>query len=396
MFRKLIQFIHLLPLYWAISGLFIINNGDKILVTLIIISLVTKLIFHLFDDNESVVLNFNNMVGIVFICAIYASLKYYQTGYSSSEIRVLISTALYSLISLPKNIRYKSLIFVITLSSIYISYQTINILEIKNLSRTRLPLNAIPYANYTGLLSIIALYLSYISKNRLLSVLSALSFILLSINVILIDTRGTWLALIAVYITIIALIFIKKRNWKLTLISLLLFTTVIALSYPVIESRVDRSMKEVELLEKGNLNSSWGIRVQLWTAGYDIIKTEKSWLGLGQTKHLELIQEMYKKGKIKKSLARFDNKNFHNSIIDRTVKYGFIGLVLYIGVLIIPFIYGLKNFNSDYSSLLIIMPIFIFVAGLSYVPLSHPGTYFLYLLTSIFLINKSKSDRTHS
>nr|PMJ87066.1 hypothetical protein BCU13_11710 [Vibrio lentus] len=396
MFRKLIQFIHLLPLYWAISGLFIINNGDKILVTLIIISLVTKLIFHLFDDNESVVLNFNNMVGIVFICAIYASLKYYQTGYSSSEIRVLISTALYSLISLPKNIRYKSLIFVITLSSIYISYQTINIIEIKNLGRMRLPLNAIPYSNYTGLLSIIALYLSYISKNRLLSVLSALSFILLSINVILIDTRGTWLALIAVYITIIALIFIKKRNWKLTLISLLLFTTVIALSYPVIESRVDRSMKEVELLAKGNLNSSWGIRVQLWTAGYDIIKTEKSWLGLGQTKHLELIQEMYKKGKIKKSLARFDNKNFHNSIIDRTVKYGFIGFILYIGVLMIPFIYGLKNFNSDYSSLLIIMPVFIFVAGLSYVPLSHPGTYFLYLLTSIFLINKSQSDRTHS
>ncbi|MEZ8321816.1 O-antigen ligase family protein, partial [Vibrio splendidus] len=145
--------------------------------------------------------------------------------------------------------------------------------------------------------------------------LSALSFILLSINVILIDTRGTWLALIAVYITIIALIFIKKRNWKLTLISLLLFTTVIALIYPVIESRVDRSIKEVELLEKGNLNSSWGIRVQLWTAGYDIIKKEKSWLGLGQTKHLELIQEMYKKGEVKKSLARFDNKNFHNSII---------------------------------------------------------------------------------
>ncbi|PTO75170.1 hypothetical protein CWN81_05840 [Vibrio splendidus] len=396
MFRKLIQFIHLLPLYWAISGLFIINNGDKILVTLIIISLATKLIFHLFDDTENIVFDFNNMVGIVFICAIYASLKYYQTGYSSSEIRVLISTAIYSLISLPKNIRYKSLIFVITLSSIYISYQTINIIEIKNLSRMRLPLNAIPYANYTGLLSIIALYLSYISTNRLLSVLSALSFILLSINVILIDTRGTWLALIAVYITIIALIFIKKRSWKLTLISLLLFTIVIALIYPVIESRVDRSMKEVALLEKGNLNSSWGIRVQLWTAGYDIIKTEKSWLGLGQTKHLELIQEMYKKGEVKKSLARFDNKNFHNSIIDRTVKYGFIGLILYIGVLVIPFIYGIKNFNSDHSSLLIVMPVFIFVAGLSYVPLAHPGTYFLYLLTSIFLINKLKADRTHA
>ena len=53
------------------------------------------------------------------------------------------------------------------------------------------------------------------------------------------------------------------------------------------------------------------------------------------------------------------------------------------------------NLNSNYSPLLIIMPIFIFVAGLSYVPLAHPGTYFLYLLTSILLINKIRHDRTY-
>ncbi|PTO96227.1 hypothetical protein CWO08_08215 [Vibrio sp. 10N.286.48.B8] len=393
MFRKLMQIIHLLPIYWAVSGLFIINNGDKILVTLIIISLVAKLVGCLFDSDDSIDFKYNHMIGIVFICAIYASLKYYHSGYSSSEIRVLISTALYSAISIPKKIRYKSLIFIITLSSIYITYQTINIIEIKNLSRMKLPLNAIPYSNYTGLLSIIALYLGYISKSKLLSLLSVVSFILLTINVILVDTRGTWLALITVYITIIFLIFMKKRNWKVTLMSLALFATVTTLNYPIIKGRIDTSAKEIELLTKGNLDSSWGIRVQLWLVGYDIIKNDKSWLGLGQTKHLEIIQKMYKEGKVKKSLARFDNKNFHNSVVDRTVKYGFIGLILYISVLIIPFFYGIKNFNSNYSPLLLIMPIFIFVAGLSYVPISHPGTYFLYLLTTMFLIKKIKNNR---
>ncbi|MFV8461420.1 O-antigen ligase family protein [Vibrio campbellii] len=395
MLRKSIQLIHLLPIYWAVSGLFIINSGDKILVALIIASILVKLISCIFDENEHISLRDNYMIGVVFICAIYASFSYYHNGYSSSEIRVLISTALYSVISLPKKIRYKSLIYIITLSSSYILYQTISIIEIQNLSRMKLPLNAIPYANYTGLLSIITLYLSYSSNNKQLSILSILSFIFLSVNVILVDTRGTWLALISSYISIIFIIFVRKRSLKLTIISLSLLVSIALLSYPFIENSIERSIKEVELLKEGNLDSSWGIRVQLWKAGYSIINDTPSMLGLGQTEHLNLIQKMYREGKLSNRIAWFDNKNFHNSIIDRTVKYGFLGLMLYIGVILTPFIYGIRNLKSNYSPLLIIMPIFIFVAGLSYVPLAHPGTYFLYLLTSIFLINKIRHDRTY-
>ncbi|MEZ8035408.1 O-antigen ligase family protein [Vibrio crassostreae] len=254
----------------------------------------------------------------------------------------------------------------------------------------KLPLNPIPYSNFIGLLSIITLYLCYISKRRLLSFSSAFCFIILTINVILVDTRGTWLALIATYMTIIFLIFLKKRSWKLTLSSLLLLSTVIILSYPVVESRVNRTAEEVNLLKSGNLDTSWGIRIQLWMVGYSIVKDTPSWSGLGQKQHLEIIQNMYKEGKVRKSLADFDNKNFHNSIIDRTVKYGFIGALLYLFVLLVPFMYGIKYFKSNYSPLLILMPIFIFSAGLSYIPLSHPGTYFLYLFTSITLIKKIK------
>jgi O-antigen ligase len=386
------QFIHLLPIYWAVSGLFIVHNGDKILVALIIISLVTKILCSI-TKFDYIKIEHDNIIILILICTAYAVFKYYQNGYSSSEIRVLISTLLYSSISFPKKIRYKTLILITTISSIYISYQTINIIEIKHLSRFELPLNAIPYSNFLGLLSLIALYFCYISKSRILSALSVFNFILLSINVVLVDTRGTWLALIIAYIAITALIFIKKKNWKVTLISLSLFSTIAILSYPVIEGRIDRSMTEVKQLQEGNLHSSWGIRVQLWIIGYNIIEDNKSWLGLGQTAHLKIIDDLLKKKEVHRSLNWFDNKNFHNSIIDRTVKYGFIGALLYFLVLLIPFIYGIRHFNSSYSPLLLIMPIFIFSAGLSYIPLSHPGTYFLYLFTSITLINKIKYEK---
>lgn len=395
MFRKVMQFIHLLPIYWAVSGLFIVHNGDKILVALIIISLVTKILCSI-AKIDNIKIEHNNIIILILICTAYAIFKYYQNGYSSSELRVLISTLLYSSISFPKNIRYKLLISIISISSIYISYQTINIIEIKNLSRYELPLNAIPYANFLGLFSLITLYLSYISKSRLLSVLSIFSFILLSVNVVLVDTRGTWLALIIAYIAITALIFIRKKSWKVTLISLSLFSTIAILSYPVIESRIDRSMTEIKQLKEGDLHSSWGIRLQLWIIGYNIIEDNKSWLGLGQTAHLKIIDDLLKKKEVLRALNWFDNKNFHNSIIDRTVKYGFIGAFLYFLVLLIPFIHGIRNFRSNYSPLLLIMPIFIFSAGLSYIPLSHPGTYFLYLFTSIFLINKINNEKEQS
>lgn len=397
MLKKTIDFIHLLPIYWAVSGLFIVNNGDKILVALIISSLVIKIahcILHGVSFN--ITLTSNKLIILLLLCSIYASLKYYHNGYSSSEIRVLISTFLYTSISMPRKIRYKTLISFITASTLYISHQTINIIEIKHLSRGGLPLNAIPYANFLGLLAVISFYCFYISKSKTLSALSLLNFILLNICVILVDTRGTWLALISVYICIVALIFIRKKSWKLTIVSLLLFTSTSILSYPIVKDRIDNSVKEIKLLQEGNLRSSWGKRIQLWKVGYNIVKENPSWFGLGQTEHLKIIQNMFKEGKVDKTIAKFDNKNFHNSIIDRTVKYGFIGLILYLFSLAIPFTYGIKHLRSDYSPPLILMPVFIFVAGLSYVPLSHPGTYFLYLLTSIFLINKLKIDRTHA
>lgn len=150
------QFIHLLPIYWAVSGLFIVPNGDKILVALIIISLVTKILCSIVKLDH-IKIEHNNIIILILICTAYATFKYYQNGYSSSEIRVLISTLLYSTISFPKSIRYRFLIYITTLSSIYISYQTMTIIEFEDLGKMKLPLNPIPYSNFIGLLSIITL-----------------------------------------------------------------------------------------------------------------------------------------------------------------------------------------------------------------------------------------------
>lgn len=387
MLKNFYKYIHALPLLWAVSGMFIISGGDKILVAIITTSILIKIIGHLlkFDPIE---INYGIITKILLIMAVYSSLKYYGNGYSSSEIRVLVSSLFYALLSFPKKTPIKSLIIIGSLSSVFVLLQTVFVMNESNWNRMQLPLNAIPYANYSALISIL-LFVAILSiKENRFKYLSILGLVCYSIVILIVDTRGTWLALIATYSVIAALYIYNRRSWKLAGSIILSFIALAIICYPIVEDRIDRSQKEVALLLQGNLDSSWGIRVQLWKAGYQIFSDNPSLTGLGQSAHLKLIQDMYKEGKVRASLARFDNKNFHNSIVDRTVKYGVFGLALYLSIIVTPIYYGLKQNLNHHCLLLIALPVFIFTAGLTYIPLSHPGTYFVYLFSLIAIFNE--------
>ncbi|WP_172380541.1 O-antigen ligase family protein [Vibrio sp. Vb339] len=382
MLKNLYKIIHELPLLWAVSGMFIINGGDKTLVAIIIISTLTKALGHLLRIDR-IEISYSFIKKILLVMVIYSSFKYYTNGYSSSEIRVLISTLLYAFISFPRKIPIKPLITVSCLSSIFVLVQTIYIMNGHNWDRMQLPLNAIPYANYSATISLLAFVAMLFVKEIKFKYLSALALICYSIVVLVVDTRGTWLALLAAYSAIASLFVFHKRSWKLTVSIVSSFIIIPIVCYPIVEDRVENSKREVALLAQGNLDSSWGMRIQLWQAGYQIFRDNPSIEGLGQTAHLQMIQDMYKQGRVKASLAQFDNKNFHNSIIDRTVKYGLIGLILYIAIILTPIYYGLRQEFNYKSILFIALPTFIFTAGLTYIPLSHPGTYFIYLFCLI-------------
>lgn len=390
-----LNFIHYIPLYWSITGLFLVNKGDKILVSLIIISLIIKTLFHFFSI-EKISISSSKYLLIIFLTAIYASISYYSNGYSSSEIRVLIATTLYLSLSAPNAIKINTRSILLTLlllsiTSISIMYK---ILYIDNLGRASLPFNAIPYANILSIFAFLSFYISLQLNKSKYKIIAFTTLILFISCVILTDTRGVWLSIVfCVFVSLLLYTRKKTTHFNKNIFTFMIgIAIIVAMSFTHLEKRYNSTLHELSLLKSGQLNSSWGKRIQLWEIGLDIIFSQPKLTGLGQNKHLSIIEDKYKKGKVSKSIAHFDNRNFHNAYIDRTVKYGFIGLILFITLLFYPFYRGVKEENVKIKFPLITLPLFISVSALSYVPLSHPGTLFLYLFIMYYYIQASDNN----
>lgn len=394
--HKIFSLVHLLPIYWALSGLFLVHKGDKVLVGLILFSLVLKLITHLISV-DSIKLYISRFNILIFIAAAYATISYFGNGYSSSEIRVLLSTLLYLCVSAPriKEVKPNLILIVLVLSSIAIMYTTYSVLYTQKLGRMALPLNPIPYANFIAVLGLLSIYISLLKEKFKYKTINGLTLVFILICIIFTDTRGTWLAIIITSLPLAILLFyyftVNKKITSLVILFSLFFITI--MSYPHLEKRYNSTVYEIEKIQEHNLETSWGIRIQLWQVGRQIITNTPSFTGIGQTKHLTIIKEKLKTKDAGPSLIWFDNKNFHNSYIDRTVKYGFIGLGIFLAFLGYPFYRGLKEKDPRLKIPLVTLPIFISVAALTYVPLSHPGTFFLYIFIMHYYIQASDMAR---
>ncbi|UGA54977.1 O-antigen ligase family protein [Vibrio sp. VB16] len=392
----IINIIHYIPLYWVLSGLFLIHKGDKILVGLILLSIILKISLHILRI-QKINVNISKFILIILISTIYSSLSYYLNGYSSSEIRVVTSSFLYFLISAPlySKVNPKTILITIFISTLSILTITLNVFLIEQSGRSGLPLNAIPYANFLSILALTSLYITALTKEIKYKILSYINIIGLLSCVILTDTRGTWLAILisGIILFFMTLKYLTFKSKKSPFVSIILIFCFCGLSYEHILERYEKTIYEIELVQENKLYTSWGIRLQLWRVGYNIIINSPSLVGLGQTEHITIIQDKFKKDEVTKYLAQFDNKNFHNSYIDRTVKYGFIGLGIFLAFLGYPLYRGLKEKDPRLKIPLVTLPIFISVAALTYVPLSHPGTFFLYIFIMHYYIQASDMAR---
>jgi len=381
----LLQCLISLPIYWSITGLFLIKGGDKVLVGIISTAVIAKIIFNIYNRIQFK-FSITATTPLILIAALYGCFSYYYHSYSSSELRVTISTLLYFTLAMPskKYIPLKLLSITLFISSTIILYNTYNFAFILNASRGAWSVNAIPYATFNAVLMLISLGLFLSIEKLKYKVINLLTALFLLSTVIMTDTRGTWLAIFVSLSTTVYLLYKHKtinKRWIYT--SFFLVTIGIIFSYPTIKDRIVVTNSEFQMIKNNNLSSSMGLRVQMWRYGLKIIYDSPSFIGLGQSKHISMIHDDYKKGEVSKSLNNFDNKNLHNSYIDRTVKYGFIGLFIFLSFIFIPFYHGFKTNNIPCKIILISMPLLISVAGLTYIPLSHPGTFFVYL----FILN---------
>ncbi|KFI09622.1 O-antigen ligase family protein [Vibrio coralliilyticus] len=251
-----------------------------------------------------------------------------------------------------------------------------------NVARVGIATNPIPYALYCSFVSLSSLALTKQYKSRVIQGLCITGFLLSLWALILTDSRGVWVAYP------IAMMLVVYRSFNtLSLVKLSAFTLIglsaIYLSFkPIIDERVDRTVSEFNSISKGNYETSFGARLDLWTFGVDVWKTQPM-VGEGDIMLEEGIR------KVPNRMA-YRQPHLHNQYIDTLARYGSVGLF----IMMVWFFYPvrLNKAREGGSVITQVLVMLVLIAGLSDVPFHHTHVVYLFtLVAGLFSLNQMNS-----
>lgn len=387
--QKVIDYLILLPVLWAFTGMFLYPNGRKLMVVLVLISAIAS--FYSYGI-KSILENIktNKIVWLLGAYSLFALLAKTHYGYSSSLMRGLICLLVYLAVfppSLTTKIDVKHLIVIGAISSfIFVMIQTF----IFNHGRMGWGINPIPYATYSASLSILSFYYLLQSKELRSCILWLSTFTMAVIPLMYSQSRGLWVALsVVMVIAILKSLVSYKKSLYLLGPFIIFCAAAIFFSAEKIEQRIDLTQAEVQQIMAGNLETSIGWRLQMWKAG-GLLAGESPIIGLGD-KHLAYKQELAEQDIISQKTVQFTH--YHNQFLNDLVKYGIVGLGLLLLTILLP-LYYLKKNNNEYTwPGFLIIATFI-IASLTDVPFQHAQTLTLYFIMIYFFVYTSTITKT--
>lgn len=151
-------------------------------------------------------------------------------------------------------------------------------------------------------------------------------------------SRGGWILLPAILFTIGMLFkecFYRKRAIAMIAGALLCGAGLIAQPQSGVEARIEQAQSDIsQYLDKTNLNTSLGIRLQLWQSAWQSF-TEKPLFGWGNHGIRESQKAQLMRGEISQFIYDF-NSHAHNQFLDEMAKRGIIGLGSFLLMLLTP------------------------------------------------------------
>ncbi len=374
------------PYLFLILGLNFLSNGDKNMVVFSLISMLTSFIFY---GKKIVYENIKNPIFIVSILfSIYLSILYQLQGASPSLLRSFIAGSLVTLFFPRKLLSKKIMLGLILIGSMMLFLNSLYYTFYLGLSRSAGLVNVIPYATFCSVFSLAGLYFFLSHQEKNIKLIGLITTILSTTCVILSLSRGVWLAL---FFSMIMMLFFQfrhsKKMWKYILISIISLLIGFFMFQDKINHRIAQTNAEIQEIKEGNLNTSIGLRLQMWNASFLVVRD--NWLfGVGSS-HQMILEELANQGQVSQELVKFKNQHYHNQLIDTLVKYGVFGVLLLIMMYITPIYLAVHN-KLNYAPFIISVSLLYFISGLTDVPLSHSQTIYLYLLVIIPLCNIKK------
>ncbi|PSU49839.1 ligase [Photobacterium frigidiphilum] len=388
---NIFKLLMLLPYIWLSTGLLVLRNSDKTMIIMMVIAIIATLIHRGLAPIKENLRN-DKTLWLLLVITGYALFSYYYHGGSSREIRALIGASLF-LICFPRELLTQKVLLGLTLlgSSLCLAYACYYNLYL-NVGRSNWPINAIPFATMCAVFGVLAI--AQLSRTSSLSVrLQAILALTLSLTgVIFTETRGIWLGF-TITAAIILLLKVKNKgiNWKYATIGLTAFLSIGFMAKPQLEQRIEQTQAEVNAITSGNLNTSIGLRFQMWKLAPDMLQ-DNYILGLGD-RHALRFDELYKLGFISKELFNFKPAHYHNQYLDKLIKNGVFGLLLFLVLIIVP-ITQVKYVSTNRKYKIIGIVSLFAIASLTDVPFNHGQTLSMYLLLICGLINYNDKEKS--
>ena len=322
------NFILCTPAFWCFTGLFLYYDANKELALLVILTLFTALYALGYSRIKQQLLE-RKFTWLLIAMSLFALLSKVLNGYSSSELRIILSLTIYTII-IPKESLFilkkdfpKLVMIGCFVSFIYSIHQTYYL----GLGRSW-SINPIPYTTFSACVAATSLYISFFQNTWLKKIMYILASSLAIFSIFISETRGSLLSFIVALGFIAILMIIKKPKFiiKLFIPALLISSLGAYFSFDKLNTRFNHTVQEYNSIMSGNLNTSIGYRLQMWQAGYELAKSP-TLLGLGDS-HISAKENLFNEGSISKGSIRWTH--YHNQFINSFVKTGLIGFIFII------------------------------------------------------------------
>ncbi|WP_157946029.1 O-antigen ligase family protein [Vibrio gangliei] len=265
----------------------------------------------------------------------------------------------------------------------YLIYQNAYLVNVNRLVVDAKLMNPIPFATYCMIAAITQIYFAIKVQPVYLKILCLMASIVSITGMLLTDTRGVALALTIIAALIIVKLLISRSKTFIT-ISILFFTVSTVLIGTLLKdtfiTRYKQTQNEIHQIKNGNLNTSIGMRFQIWNSGAHTL-IENPLIGIGSKNFRPEFKKHVEQGIISKNIMYFNPMHYHNQFIDIAVKNGLIGLVLFLGIFAV---FLLKQSKLTIYSLGSIYTIAIFICGLTDVPFAHLSVVYFFMPLFLF------------
>ncbi|ENC6434026.1 O-antigen ligase family protein [Aeromonas veronii] len=372
-----------LTLAFTFCGLFLLPNGKTILSNMLVISILAGIVNLVICKSRDVGLHDRRILWLFLGYAAFIQINRLIHGDQYGVMRSLGYVALFGLLVPRKEIvlkvsRYAIMLGGVGMGCISLWQQSQGVYRVEGFT------NAILFSQASLVIALLAwgLYTEvsiarWEKAGALLSVLMALYSLYVS------QSRGVWLA----FMTIVGLMVIVKaikKPLKYIVFLLLILGSGTAFYHQssVLQERVQASISDLSNAEKGQYDTSWGLRLVAWQGAWQGFLTSPI-LGVGTDGFDAVKKSLVASGVsspllLNPVLAHSHNQYMQNLIIRGTV--GGVALLLFLGW---PMWWAVKCWGV--SSVGVLLPLSFAIGSVSDVPFEHQNTLLLYALGLLFI-----------